>query len=107
MVKTVSPRLRELQMRQQGHGFTQPRAQRFEHFFLPVLDDAGRAESPLHHLCGELVVVAEVGEADDVVARLRDRPNMTSTVSGRGGTSNADRMKKGCLSLTKDVTQVE
>ena len=57
-----------------GHGFTQPRAQPFEHFFLPVLDDAGRAESPLHHLGGELVVVAQVGEADDVVARLGGRP---------------------------------
>ena len=39
-------------------------------FTIPVLDDAGRGDAPLHHLGGELVVVAEVREADDVVARL-------------------------------------
>ena len=40
------------------------------HEVAAVLDDAGRGDAPLHHLGGELVVVAEVGEADDVVARL-------------------------------------
>ena len=35
-----------------------------------VLDEAGGGDAPLHHLGRKLVVVAQVGEADDVVARL-------------------------------------
>ena len=37
---------------------------------VPVFDDARRGDAPFQHLRGKLVVVAEVREPDNVVARL-------------------------------------
>lgn len=35
-----------------------------------VLDGAGLCDSPFHHVCREIVAVAQVGEADDVIFRF-------------------------------------